>query len=165
VSPEGANGARPADLDALRATVDRTARAIMSGDLEWVMAVFTPAAVAALQTFAPRPGAPALAYLPPITGFAITEYPPVNHIHSYRIVFTSDLGGAILTLHWRRVIDEWRVVDIGPVVFRFDQDAPPPPPPPPPPPQSALRWPLPSTGAWPPAPLPPPPPPPPSAGW
>jgi hypothetical protein len=96
-----------------REAVDRTARAVMTGNLAQVMADLSPEAMAQLMQLASGAQGLSPTQLPSIEGFDIAEDPAEEGEVRYRVQFHSSAGSVTVATTWRPVLGQWKVVSIG----------------------------------------------------
>jgi len=102
--------AEPGDV---RAAVERTARAVMTGNLAQVMADLAPEAMAQLMQLASGAQGLSPSQLPSIDGFEVEEEAASPEEARYRVRFRSSMGSVTVATRWRPVVGQWKVVEIG----------------------------------------------------
>jgi hypothetical protein len=102
--------AEPGDV---RAAVERTARAVMTGNLAQVMADLAPEAMAQLMQLAAGAQGLSPAQLPALDGFDIEEDTSSAEEARYRVRFRSSMGSVTVATTWRLMLGQWKVVEIG----------------------------------------------------
>jgi hypothetical protein len=102
--------AEPGDV---RAAVERTARAVMTGNLAQVMADLAPEAMTQLMQLASGAQGLSPAQLPSIDGFEVEEVSASAEEARYRVRFRSSMGSVTVATTWRPMVGQWKVVEIG----------------------------------------------------
>ncbi|GIW13314.1 MAG: hypothetical protein KatS3mg062_0753 [Tepidiforma sp.] len=102
--------AEPGDV---RAAVERTARAVMTGNLAQVMADLAPEAMAQLMQIASGAQGISPGQLPSIEGFEVEEDGASAEEARFRVRFRSSAGTLTVATTWRPVMGQWKVAEIG----------------------------------------------------
>ena len=100
------------DSEGLRAAVERTAQAVMTGNFAQLMADITPEAIAQLMTLAPVGSGLSLASMPAISGYDIRAVAPDGELPSFEVAFASSAGKVTLGATWKRVGAAWKIAGV-----------------------------------------------------
>jgi hypothetical protein len=95
-----------------RAAVERTAQAVMSGNLAQLMSDITPEALAQMMQLAASAGALSPANMPGIEGYEISEAPPDGEAEVFHVSFVSAIGKATLATSWKAIMGQWKVTAV-----------------------------------------------------
>ncbi|GIW19170.1 hypothetical protein [Tepidiforma sp.] len=102
-----------ADPGEARAAAERTARAVMTGNLAQVMADLAPEAMAQLMQLASGAQGLSPAQLPGIDGFELEEQAAEEGEARFLVRFRSSAGTVAVATRWRPMLGQWKVVEIG----------------------------------------------------
>lgn len=94
-----------------REAVERTAQAVMTGNLAQLMADITPDALAQMMQLGATAGGLSPASMPNIQGYEIAEQPS-SEGELFHVTFRSEAGTATLGTTWRQVIGQWKITGI-----------------------------------------------------
>lgn len=97
----------------VRAAVERTARAVMTGNLAQVMADLAPEAMAQLMQLASGAQGLSPSQLPSIDGFEVEEDSVSADEARFRVRFRSSVGNVVVATTWRPMLGQWKVAEIG----------------------------------------------------
>jgi hypothetical protein len=95
-----------------REATERTAQAVMTGNLAQIMADLTPEALGQMMQLGASAGSLSPASMPNITGFEITEIGPEGDGEVFHIAFTSAAGSATLAATWRQIMGQWKIAAV-----------------------------------------------------
>lgn len=95
-----------------REAVERTARAVMTGNLAQVMADLAPEALAQLMQLASGAQGLSPAQLPSIDRYEVTEVAAGDAEAIYRVAFVSSMGSATIETTWRPMLGQWKVAAV-----------------------------------------------------
>jgi len=110
------------DPGSAREAAERTAQAIMAGNLARVMNDITPAAFSQVMQLgqaqataggAPAPSPFAPGTMPSITGYEIEEIESSPESGLFHVTFTSPAGTATLAARWQLIMGLWKIADVG----------------------------------------------------
>ncbi len=96
-----------------RAAAERTARAVMTGNLAQVMADLAPEAMTQLLQLASGGQGLSPAQLPGVEGFDLEELGADEGEARFLVRFRSSAGNVTVSTRWRPVLGQWKVVEIG----------------------------------------------------
>lgn len=95
-----------------REATERTANAVMSGNLAQVMADLTPEALGQMMTLGSAAGGLSPAQMPSIDGYEIEELGPEGDGEAFHITFRSPVGTATLKATWKQLMGQWKVTAV-----------------------------------------------------
>lgn len=101
--------AEPGDV---REAVERTARAVLSGNLPQLMADLTPEALTQMMQMGASAGNLSPASMPNISGYEIAEAGEDGGAHLFNVTFTSTAGTATLATTWREIMGQWKISSV-----------------------------------------------------
>ncbi|WP_322818164.1 hypothetical protein [Tepidiforma sp.] len=101
------------DPGEVRAAVERTARAVMTGNLAQVMADLAPEAMGQLMQLASGAQGLSPSQLPAIDGFEVEEDAVSEAEARFRVRFRSSAGNVVVATTWRPILGQWKVAEIG----------------------------------------------------
>ena len=101
---------------AARAAAERTAQAVLAGNLAQLMADITPEALGQLMLLgAQAQGSGAglsLTNMPNMTGYEIKQAPAVPDGEVFHLTFHSGAGSATVATTWKQVLGQWKIAAI-----------------------------------------------------
>lgn len=95
-----------------REATDRTADAVMTGNLAQVMADLTPEALAQMMTLGSAAGGLSPAQMPSIEGYEIEDRGAEGDAEVFHITFRSSVGTATLKAAWKQVMGQWKITAV-----------------------------------------------------
>lgn len=97
-----------------REAMERTAQAVMSGNLAQLMGDITPEALAQMMQMAPQGGVGlSIANMPNIRGYNLLQFgPQPDGGELFHATFESSLGKATLGLVWKQVMGQWKIASL-----------------------------------------------------
>jgi hypothetical protein len=95
-----------------RAAVERTAQAVMTGNLAQLMSDITPEALAQMMQMGSEAGALSPANMPSIESYEINEAPPDGEAEVFHVSFVSSIGKATLATSWKPIMGQWKVTAV-----------------------------------------------------
>lgn len=95
-----------------REAVERTAQAVMTGNLAQLLADLTPEAMAQMLQLGQEAGGLAPASMPGIEGYEIVEGEPAPDGEVFDVTFRSAVGTATLATTWKQVLGQWKIVGV-----------------------------------------------------
>jgi hypothetical protein len=95
-----------------RAAVERTAQAVMSGNLAQLMSDITPEALAQMMQLGASAGALSPTSMPSIEGYQIEEAPAEGDAEVFHVSFSSSVGKATLATSWKPILGQWKVTAV-----------------------------------------------------
>lgn len=95
-----------------REAVERTATAVMSGNLAQVMADITPQALQQMMQLGSG-GNLTPQSMPSITGYTVAELGQDGEAELFHITFESPAGTATLATRWEQVMGQWKITEVG----------------------------------------------------
>lgn len=101
-----------AELSSVREAVERTAQAVMTGNLPQLMADLTPEALGQMMTLGSAPGGMSPATMPNITGYEIADAGEDGDAHVFHVTFTSTAGQATLAATWKQIMGQWKITAV-----------------------------------------------------
>lgn len=121
--------AMSSEPETARAAAERSAQALMTGNLSQLMLDLTPEALGQLMTAgAAIPGA-GLGQMPSIGGYEIADAGGGGDGELFHVTFSANGGGkATLAVRWKQVLGQWKIVELGVVGVEPAEGASPPPP-------------------------------------
>ncbi len=97
-----------------REAAERTAAAVMTGNLAQVMADLTPEAMTQMMQLGQQAGGLAPTSMPSIEGYEIVDAPSASEDASvFNVTFRSAVGTATLATTWKQVMGQWKVIGVG----------------------------------------------------
>jgi hypothetical protein len=95
-----------------REATERTARAVVAGNLAQIMADLTPEALAQMMAMGASAGSLSPASMPNITAYEIAEIGLDGDSEVFHITFTSAVGRATLAATWRQIMGQWKIAAV-----------------------------------------------------
>lgn len=94
--------------------MERTAQAVMSGNLAQLMGDITPEALAQVMQLVPQGGAGlSLGNMPNITSYELLQFgAQQDGGELFHATFSSSLGKATLGATWKQVMGQWKITSI-----------------------------------------------------
>ena len=106
----------PAAPETARSAAERTAQAVVAGNLAQLMADITPEALGQLmQLGAQAQGSGSglsLTNMPNMTGYEIKQAPAVADGEVFHLTFDSSAGSATIATTWKQVFGQWKITAI-----------------------------------------------------
>ena len=101
-------------FDTAREAMERTAQAVMTGNLAQLMGDITPEALAQVMQLVPQGGAGlSLANMPNISGYQLLQFgPQEDGGELFHATFESSLGKATLGLVWKQIMGQWKIASV-----------------------------------------------------
>ena len=109
-----------------REAMERTARAVVEGNLAQVMADITPDALTQMMQMGAAAGGVNPAAMPGITGFDVAEAGAEGDTETFHVTFRSEAGSATLAATWKPIMGQWKISAISLVSAEAASAAPPP---------------------------------------
>jgi len=101
-----------ADAGSAREATERTAQAVMTGNLAQIMADLTPEALGQMMQLGASAGSLSPTSMPNITGYEIAEIGPEGDGEVFHIAFTSPAGKATLAATWKQIMGQWKIAAV-----------------------------------------------------
>ena len=95
-----------------REATERTAPAVMSGNLARIMADLTPEALGQMMALGSAAGGLSPAQMPSIDGYEIDELGAEGDTEMFHITFRSPIGSATLKAAWKQVMGQWKITAV-----------------------------------------------------
>lgn len=95
-----------------REATDRTASAVMTGNLAQVMADLTPEALGQMMTLGSAAGGLSPAQMPDIEGYDVEDVGAEGDAEVFHITFRSSVGVATLKASWKQVLGQWKITAV-----------------------------------------------------
>lgn len=95
-----------------REATDRTASAVVSGNLAQVMADLTPEALGQMMSLGAAAGGLSPAQMPNIEGYDVQEMGSEGDAEIFHITFRSSVGTATLKASWKQVMGQWKITAV-----------------------------------------------------
>ncbi len=95
-----------------REATERTAQAVMTGNLAQIMADLTPEALGQMMQLGASAGSLSPASMPSITGYEIAEVGPDGDAQRFHITFASAAGTATLAATWKQIMGQWKITAV-----------------------------------------------------
>lgn len=105
-----------AEPGSAREAAERNAQAVMTGNLTQLMADITPEVLTQMMTLGAGGGLTPQA-MPVITGYELTEAGTDGDAEVFHAKFMSAMGWATLSMKWKPVMSQWKIVEVGLVGF------------------------------------------------
>jgi hypothetical protein len=96
-----------------REAAERNAQAVLAGNLSQLMADITPEALSQMMQMGAAAGGLAPSTMPNIQGYEIEEQGPDGDGEVFHVTFSSSIGTATVSMKWKRVMDQWKITDVG----------------------------------------------------
>jgi hypothetical protein len=91
---------------------DRTASAVVTGNLAQVMADLTPEALGQMMSLGSAAGGLSPAQMPSIEGYDVQEMGSEGDAEIFHITFRSSVGTATLKAAWKQVMGQWKITAV-----------------------------------------------------
>lgn len=97
-----------------REAAERTAQAVVSGNLAQLMSDITAEALTQMVQLGASAGGLTVTQLPAVTGYEIAEMGPTEDSEGevLRVTFTSAAGNASIETTWRQVLGAWKITAV-----------------------------------------------------
>lgn len=95
-----------------REAMERTAQAVLEGNLAQVMADLTPDALSQMMQMGAAAGGVNPAAMPGITGFEVTEAGAEGDTDTFHVTFHSTAGNATLAATWKPIMGQWKITAV-----------------------------------------------------
>ena len=96
-----------------RAAADRTAQAVLTGNLAQLMADITPEALGQLMALGAQAQGSgtglSLTNMPNMTGYEIAQAPDIGDGEVFHLTFHSGAGSATVATTWKPVLGQWKI--------------------------------------------------------
>lgn len=95
-----------------REAAERTAQAVVSGNLAQLMSDITPEALTQMMQMSASSGGFSLAQMPSLTGYEIAEAGQTEDGEVLQVTFKSSAGKATMETTWREVTGAWKITAV-----------------------------------------------------
>jgi len=96
-----------------REAVERSAQAVVAGNLPQLMADITPEALSQMMQMGASAGGLAPSAMPNIQGYEIEEMGQDGDLETFHVTFTSSIGRATVALRWKQIMGQWKITEAG----------------------------------------------------
>ena len=96
-----------------REAVERSAQAVLAGNLPQLMADITPEALSQMMAMGATAGGLAPSTMPNIQGYEIEEKGTDGEAETFHVTFTSSIGKATVSLKWKQILGQWKITEAG----------------------------------------------------
>jgi hypothetical protein len=116
-----------AEAGSAREAAERSAQAVMTGNLAQLMADITPEALTQLMQLgaAASAGGLSITSMPSMTGYELTELGPDGDAEVFQATFSSSAGTATLATKWKQILGQWKITEVAVVSAQITGDQPP----------------------------------------
>ncbi|MGH2609451.1 MAG: hypothetical protein ACRDHF_10220 [Tepidiformaceae bacterium] len=97
-----------------REAAERTAQAVVSGNLAQLMSDITPEALTQMMQMSASAGGLSLTQMPALTGYELEEMGQTEDGEGevFQVTFNSDAGNASIETTWRQVTGAWKITAV-----------------------------------------------------